>query len=234
MPGAADDPRGPRAQAASLLDEVSRESVPLRDLLTDAGLPAGVQRQAADAFDAVGEVRRHVHSAVQQLDSLAGNDTFAPAGRDRLIRERKAITAVALKEVDARSSVAVKLLEAGLTDAAQPEFPADADRAEARDELKLLLDASDDPATTVRELVAGSDQRLAALAAGTFAASYLRSRGVDEATIAATRTFTAQAALSSGDPTREAAARALTKLDDLRKLRLKALNAANFAIEWNT
>jgi hypothetical protein len=234
MPGVDDDPRGPRAHAARLLDEVGTQSVPLRQELDNTALPAAVRKLAADALNAVGDVRKHVHSAVAQLDALARNDLLPQAARERLIRERKALTAAALKESDGRSSVAIKLLEAALTDAAQPEFPAGVDRAEARDELRMILDAAPDPVAAVQQLATGSDQRLAALAVSPFVATYLRTRGVTDDVIAAIKTFAAQAALASGDPKREAAARGLVKLDDLRKIRMKALNAANFAIEWDT
>jgi hypothetical protein len=233
MPGAADDPRGPRGEAARLLDAVARDSVPLRQVLTDPALPAGVRRQADDALNAVADVRKVTHHAAGQLDQLATNDLLPEAARARVTRERKALTAAALREIDGRSAVAIKLLEAGLTDAAQPTFPAAADRTEARERFRLLADAADDPAAMVRDLVTDPSPELAAVAASPYARDYLRSRGVPADVIDATALYAAQHALTSGDPTREAAAHALRRVPDLKKLRMQALHAAHFAIGWD-
>ena len=237
MPGLDDE--GPsdhtsgRAQAAAIFDDVGKESVPLRSLFTGAELPAGVRTAAGDALGAVGDVRRQVHQTVARLDALATSDLIPREGRQRVTRETKAVAAAALRELGSRSEGAITIIETGLTAAAQPQFPAGADREEARQELRMLLDAAPDPAEAVRAIAAGSDQRLAGLAVSSYAASYLRAKGVDERTIRQVAVFAAQAGLSSDNPARQAAARALTRLDDLRKLRLKALHAASFAIEWD-
>jgi hypothetical protein len=235
MPGAGDpdlDPTGGRGHAAALLDGVSKATVPLSEEFRSGDLPDGVRRVARDAIDAIGEVRQHVHRAAGNLDSHAANDLLPDKARRRLIAETKGLAAQALREVDSRSDLSLTLLEAGLIDAARPSVPAGADRGEAREELKMILDASDDPAGRIRQLAAGSDQRLAALAAGSYGASYLRAHAVPEDVIRSTAVFAAQAGIHSGDPRREAAGRALTRMDDLRKLRTQALAAASFAIGW--
>lgn len=231
MPGTDDDPRGPRAQAAALLDAAGHELAAIPEL-TDTALPENLRRVAQQATGSIAEVRQHVHRAAGRLDALAADDLIPERGKARLIKEAGAAAAAALREVDNRSSVAIDALEAGLTALAQPAFPAGADRGEAREELRLILDAAGDPAGAMRELAAGPDQRLAALAAGSYGASYLRSRGVPEDIIRATAVFAAQAALRSDDPARRAAARALSKVDSLRKARMKSFMAANFAIGW--
>lgn len=232
MPGIDSDHTGGRRHAAALLDDVARETMPLAETFSDAALSAGVRKAAKDALDAVGEVRMHVHGTVAQVDALTRNDLLPDKARDRLVREARQAGGQALSQVADRSETALKLLEAGLTAEAQPEFPQGADREEARQELRMLLDGSPDPAATIREVAAGTDPRLAALAAGSYGASYLRSRGVPEDVIAQTAVFTAQAAVKTGDPRRQAAARALIRVADVRKLRSKALSAASFALAW--
>lgn len=232
MPGVDDDPTGARGHAATLLDAAGKDLAAARVDLSAGELPAPVRTLAGEVLSDVGSVRAHVHRAAGRLDALAVDDLIPEKGRERLTRETKAATAAALREVDARTATNLDLLEAGLTAAAQPAFPEGADRGEARQELLMLLAAADDPATAIRQIAGGSDERLAALAAGTFGTTYLRSRGVDERTIQNTAVFVAQGALTSTDPRRRAAATALARLPELRKARLKALQAANFAIGW--
>jgi hypothetical protein len=238
MPGAEDDDtlgpaRGPRAEAAKLLDAASHELGSLSGVLGDRALPDGVRRLSSEATSAISDVRKQVHHAAGNLDALAANDLLPQRGKERLINKAKATTAAALRELDARSESAIMALEAGLTATAQPSWPAGADRAEARESFRLLVDAeADDPAAIVRELVTDPDPALAAVAASSYAQTYLRSRGVPQGVITATATFAAQHALTSTDPTRRAAALALTKLDDLRKAKQKSFVAANFAIGW--
>jgi hypothetical protein len=232
MPGVDTDHTGGRRMAAGLLDDVARESVPLAEGFRAPELSDGVRRAAADALDAISEVRGRVHTTAAHLDALAVNDLLPDRGRDRLTRETRTVAGQALDAIADRSETALKLLEAGLMAAAQPAFPDGQDREEARQELRMLLDASEDPAQTIRRLAAGADQRLAALAAGSYGSTYLRSRGIPEPVITATATFAAQAATASSDPRRAAAARALVQVAHVRKLRSKALNAASFAIGW--
>lgn len=232
MPGVDTDPSGGRRQGAALLDAVAKETMPVAAAFTAAELPPELHRVGKTAVDAIGDVRAHVHGAAAQLDALATNDLLPDRARARLTGEARETARKALDEAANRSNTAILTLEAGLLAQAQPEFPAGADRAEAREELKLLLDASPDPAGMIRHLAAGHDQRLAALAVGSFGASYLRSRGVPEPVITANQVFAAQASMRSSDPRRRAAARALARVNDLRKLRAKALAAANFAIGW--
>lgn len=234
MPGTHPDdlrargPRTPREHAAVLLDEAAEDIVVAADLR--AGLPESIGRLAREASDAIGAVRRHVHSAAAAIDRAAEDDMIPDRARERLDREAREAAAAALRDLDARAGTSLDLLEAGLTATAQPEFPAGADRAEARDEFRMLVGHAPDPAEKVRELATGTDQRLAAIAASSYGRSYLRSRGVAEDAIAAVAAFAAQAALSSGDPTREAAARGLQQLPRLRKARQKAMHGAHFAI----
>lgn len=236
MPGAAPQDRlgadhgNPRYQAAQLLDDAGHDLAQLQQLITTPGLPVGAVKAASAALDAIGAVRGQVHYAAGRLDHVAADDLIPEKGRQRLLRETREQAADALRELEARSDVAITALEGHLLQQAQPTFPAAADREEAREELRLLLDASDDPAATLRQLATGTDPRLAALAVSSYARTYLRAKGVDEETIKATATYAAQAALASGDPARVAAARALTKLPQLRKARAQALTAAAFAL----
>lgn len=234
MPGADDDPHGERGQAAALLDDASTDIADVSPVLQDAALPESVRQLARQATNAIGEVRRHVHGAVARLDTLASDDLMNPAGRDRLARETQQAAGGAVRDLGSRTGQALAELEDGLTAAAQPSFPAGADRGEARERFRLLVDAATDPAAMVRELVTDPAPELAAVAASPYARDYLRSRGVPAEVIRATAAFAAQAALNSDDPKRQAAARALTKLPELRKARMKALTAANFAIGWQS
>lgn len=232
MPGVDADPTGGRGHAAALLDDAGRDLVAVRTDLSASDLPAEVRKLAGEVLSDVGSVRQHVHRAAGRLDALAVSDLIPEQGRERLSREARAVAAAALRKVDEDSATKLKLLEAGLTAAAQPAFPDGADREEARQELRMLLDGAADPVTAIQQIASGSDQRLAALAAGTFGASYLRSRGIGESTIDATRVLVAQAALTADDPRRRAAAVALRQVAAVRKARMKALQAANFAIGW--
>lgn len=230
MPGADDDPHGERGQAASLLDSASRDLEATRADLSADALPAQVRGVATKATKAIAEIRGHVHAAAADLDALAANDLIPDKGRDRLLAEKRAAATQAVHSLDSMADVALTVLEAGLTKAAQPAFPADADRPEARERFRMLVDGADDPAAMVRELVGDPAPELAAIAASGYARDYLRSKGVAADVIEATATFAAQQALTSSDPGRQAAARALTRLPLLRKARQQSLMAASFAI----
>lgn len=232
MAGAEEDPHGTRAQAAQLIDSASEDLAAVSPDLSADQLPPALRGLARQVTETIGEVRRHVHTAAARLDQLADDDLIPDRGRERLTREAREAAERAVRDADARAGTALDVLEAGLTATTQPTFPAGADRAEARERFKLLADASNDAAAVVRELVGGSDDELAAIAASPFARTYLQARGVPADVIATVATFAAQAALTSGDPTREAAARGLLQLDTLRKARMKAVNAAHFVIGW--
>lgn len=228
MPGADDDPHGERAHSAALFDGSARDLVAASADL--AALPAELQRVGRSATNALGAIRQHVHATAAELDALAANDTINPKGRDRLLRERREAALDVVHRLDSTAEIALTTLEAGLTAAAQPTFPNGADRTEARERFRLLVDAAADPATMVRELVTDPAPELAAIAASAYARDYLRSKGVQPDVIAATATYAAQHAVTAGAPAQQAAARALLRLDSLRKARVQSVHAAAFAL----
>lgn len=219
---------GIRAQAQRLLDEQSTAGATLREAFT--GLPAPEMHTADLVLNRVGNIRAHTLAGVAQLDKYARDDTLPDRARQRLHREAAANTRRAIEEAVTEGESAVEILATMLVDAAQPVFPEGGDRAEARDELRMLLDASSDPRETIRQLATGQDARLAALAASSFGENYLRARGVHEDTIRLTRVEVAHAALTSTDVRRRTAAQALQRVPDLRKQIHYVHHAASFVI----
>lgn len=143
---------------------------------------------------------------------LRRDDTMNLVGRDRLIHEAIEAGKAEVRKQQQRMAATVKIMRAHLEDVAQPRLPKDREMA-AREEMRLLADASPSPVSVLGEL-AQRDDELGAVATSRYGEIYLRARGTQNAKglHAEIRAGAAQAATQSSNPQRKAAGMALQNM----------------------
>ncbi len=178
-------------------------------------LGSGAAAAWRDYEAAVRELETVSNSAALRVAQLRKDDLIPAEGRRRLIDEALADgrtkRAAAAKQMQAARTV----LAAKARSAALPRLDPAREMA-ARDELRLLADASDDPLDALVELAA-AESDLAAVAVSRYGESYLRARGVPKAPERhlLVQDRAVDAAKRSNDPTRRAAAEAYAALPEL-------------------
>lgn len=167
--------QSPDAAGTELLDLASTEAGSLIPRMVGMPEGAGVAWKATQA--AVSELRQVTSKAKEAHDRLVADDVSNPAGVKRQMNELRQSAPGEVAEAAGRAEVAVVLLEASLVAAAvpTPTLPP-AEQALRRDELRMMLDAADDPVEAMGVIAEGADRELAAIVAGSWGKAYLVSR----------------------------------------------------------
>jgi len=163
------------------------------------------------------KAKQAADGAQNRVETLRDDDLMNREGRDRLIREAVQNGRDAVQKHLRSAEAALTIVKAECHEAALPRLDPSRESA-ARDEFRLLLDASPDPVASMAELVQRDDE-LAGVAVSSYAESWMRARGIPKAQEAAQsiRRLAAELAVDSNDPARrkvgEAAAQ-VSALDD--------------------
>jgi len=161
--------------------------------------------------------KKAARSAQAEVERLRADDTMYPEGRKRLIAEAIAKGNAEVKKQRDRMETAIEVLKAHLSESAVPRLDK-AREMPARDELRLILDGSPDPAVMMMQL-AQRDDELGAVAASSYGESYLRGRGIPKAQEAAQsiRGVAAASAVRSADVQRRAIGEAFAQIGTLEQ-----------------
>jgi hypothetical protein len=131
---------------------------------------------AFKAYENAGRaMQREARTAAAQLRTLRTDDTVYPLGRQRMERELRDATESQLKKLKDEQDFALDVLTKELMAAALPRVDRERELF-ARDEARMILDASPSPGVAMIELAGRSDE-LAAVVTGSWGESYLRARG---------------------------------------------------------
>lgn len=173
---------------------------------------AGDTRRAIEQH--IAAARAAVSKAISKAGEIVSDARIYPAGKLELIRRLVADTEAELARHAERAQAAADVLAAELTQAAMPKPSGSRDAAQlARQDALMILDRvpADRRVDVLRKLAARNDD-VGALVNSPWLDDYLTAVG-DERTAQAMRTLVTEAALeaarSSGDPVRAAAADAV-------------------------
>ncbi|MDX3868015.1 hypothetical protein [Streptomyces europaeiscabiei] len=142
------------------------------------GLPSEGREQLRTAMSAVNTYSTLVTSAYTKLEDLRLNDTMFPEGRKRMMREL-------LADADDKAERKHETAEANATVARATcivsAFPklSRSEETTARQDARMILDASKEPDTTIAQLAFRQDA-VGALVVTQWGADYLHTRGYDE------------------------------------------------------
>ena len=185
---------------------------------------ANATTAARQGFDQLTNVGRAMTATGQEyaakIAQLRENDLIPREGRDRLLQETAAEARAKLRRLDEQQRSILAVMDKELSGASLPKIPAGREMP-ARDELRMLLDGSQDPVRTMAEVAARGDE-LAAVAVGSFGESYFRAKGMrprdakEDHSIVQMQAVAA--ARNSSDPTVAAAANAYAALPKLQGL----------------
>lgn len=175
-------------------------------------------RQAFDAFrKASHDARVVVNGAAGKMTTTAADKTLYPEGARAIVAEQRKLAKAAIAQATKQQQTALTVLEAKLRGLSLPTPPSTAREALAREEVRLALDDADLVGSMAE--IAGRDDELAAVVAGSFGESYLRARGVAKPVDmhGLVRGAAIAAAAKSTDPRRQQAAAAIAALPELEK-----------------
>lgn len=156
------------------------------------------------------------HTTAAKVAALEADDVMNPAGRDRLLAETRAGAASTLKQLKQRQNDALTRLRGSLRASALPKVRGDREMP-ARDEARMMLDATPDPEIAMMEMAERGGE-LAAVVTGSWGESYLRARGVREAPRyhEIVQTAAIGASAMGADPALSAAGKAYFALDSAK------------------
>jgi hypothetical protein len=155
-----------------------------------------------------------------KLKQLRDDDLMYPEGRDRLLESTAAEARLKMNKLDETQRNVLAFMDRELTVTCLPKMPPGREMA-ARDEARMILDGSPDPAQTMGELAVRHDE-LAAAIVGSYGESYLRAKGMSPKDAAEDHSLVQMqavgAARNSADPAVVAAANAYGALPKLQGL----------------
>jgi hypothetical protein len=213
-----------------ILSGVLNDVDPAAEFHAIDGLMPAEANQSRNAFTAAtSRIRMEVNGAVHAVNQLRANDMIPEEGRRRLIAERMAKAEQAVAEELPKVDAALHVLDAQLANAAMAPVQ---DPGLGRMDAAMILDgASPDQLDSLMARLAARQDDVGAIVASTWGADYLRSRGIHEDLVtamhAAVRVAAVDAATTSTDRNRAAAAEHHRGLVHLRQARDTVANGAS-------
>lgn len=136
-----------------------------------------------DAFAAAQSAVEGARSAGAKMQdgmrTARGNLEHHPDGRAANERKAWETGSAAIEEHASTAQAAIAVARKKLTAACSPKEPTDAaERAELREECRMVLDSCEDAEQAILDILIGADRGLAAVAAGSLGKRWLASRGV--------------------------------------------------------
>lgn len=160
----------------------------------------------------VSNAKKAANSAQWKIDNLRADDTIPLASRQRQAREALAAAKIEIGGIQRAMAATLQVMEAHLQVAARPKLDK-AREMNARDEARMILDGSDDPAGVMVRMAQRDDEIGAVVATG-WGRSYFQAKRVDNAdeVVALVGRVASASAVESADPSRKAAGEALAAI----------------------
>ncbi|TVL91937.1 hypothetical protein CD790_14760 [Streptomyces sp. SAJ15] len=183
-------------------------------------LPADGRSQISTALTAIRAVRTILNSAHDELEKLRLNDTLYPEGRKRMMTELLDDAEEKINQKVSTADANATIARASFVVGAMPQMSKGRDLI-AREDARLILDASKDPISMITHLAQRQDD-VGALVVTQWGADYLRARGHDDHELknaqAAIIGMALNGAQQGGDSGRAAAARGALAADSVAGL----------------